>query len=147
MTSKIPVRAYATFTALALLVFCSSAFARIGEDVKQIEARYGKPIRIEAERGNYRDVDHASHGFMIMVHFIDGISKIEAFARPDKSNLSTDSVKEILALSAGKDQTWRDLPEKKGDGFWSRSDGGALAVFPAQGNFFFVEDPKLEESQ
>jgi hypothetical protein len=84
---------------------------------------------------------------MIIVDFIDGISKTEAFARPDKSNFSHDAVKEILALSADEDQTWRELPQKNGDRFWSRSDGGALAVFPAPGDFFFVQDSKLDESQ
>ena len=145
--SPIPAHVYPKLIALALFVSCASAFALIGEDANQIEARYGKPIQVAAERGDYRDVGYAFHGFMIMVHFVDGISKTETFARPDKSNLSSDAVKEILALSAGKDQTWRDLPPKNGDRFWSRSDGEALAVFPVQRNFFFVEDPKLEESQ
>jgi hypothetical protein len=132
---------------LALLACCSSAFALIGEDAKQIEGRYGKPMRVVAEHGNYRHVGYASHGFMILVEFLDGISKGEEFARPDKSNLSSDVVKQILALSADKDQTWRDLPPKDGDRFWSRSDGKAMAIFPAQGNFFIVQDPNFVEPQ
>ncbi|HEU0047350.1 MAG TPA: hypothetical protein VFQ43_07075 [Nitrososphaera sp.] len=147
MTLKIPVRAYAMFITVLLFIVCPSAFALIGENTKQIETRYGKPIKIEAESGNFRDLDYASHGFLIMVHFIEGISRIEAFGRPDKSNISSDAVRELLALSADKDQTWRELPQKDGDRFWSRSDRGALAVFPAKGNFFFVQDPKLEDSQ
>ena len=82
-----------------------------------------------------------------MVHFVEGISRTEAFGRPGKSNISSEAVRELLALSADKDQTWRELPQKNGDRFWIRSDQGALAVFPVQGNFFFVQDPKLEESQ
>ncbi len=132
---------------LALLACCSSAFALIGEDAKQIEGRYGKPMRVVAEHGNYRHVGYASHGFMILVEFLDGISKGEEFARPDKSNLSSDVVKQILALSADKDQTWRDLPPKDGDRFWSRLDGKAMAIFPAQGNFFIVQDPNFVEPQ
>ena len=97
---------------LALLACCSSAFALIGEDAKQIEGRYGKPMRVVAEHGNYRHVGYASHGFMILVEFLDGISKGEEFTRPDKSNLSSDVVKQILALSADKDQTWRDLHQR-----------------------------------
>jgi hypothetical protein len=104
-------------------------------------------MRVVAEHGNYRHVGYASHGFMILVEFLEGISKGEEFARPDKSNLSSDVVKQILALSADKDQTWRDLPPKDGDRFWSRSDGKAMAIFPAQGNFFIVQDPNFVEPQ
>ena len=104
-------------------------------------------MRVVAEHGNYRHVGYASHGFMILVEFLDGISKGEEFARPDKSNLSSDVVKQILALSADKDQTWRDLPTKDGDRFWSRSDGKAMAIFPAQGNCFIVQDPNFVEPQ
>jgi hypothetical protein len=35
------------------------------------------PIKIEAENGNFRDVDYTSHGFLIMVHFVESISRTE----------------------------------------------------------------------
>ncbi len=78
-----------------------------------------------------------------LIELFDGVSKREGFARPDKSNLSSDAVQQILVLSAVEGTKWRDLPPKEGDRFWSRSDGNALAGFPAQGNFFFVQDPNF----
>ena len=84
---------------------------------------------------------------MLVVRFIDGISKQEGFARPDKSMLSPDAVKQILKISAPDSVTWRELPPKDGDHFWERSDGKAKAILPAQGNFFIVQDPKWVEPE
>jgi hypothetical protein len=129
------------------LAFASSAFALIGEDAKQIEARYGKPMRVLTDRGNYREVGYAYAGFMLIVRFVDGISKSEGWARPDKSMLSPDAVRQILTISAPPSVTWRHLPPKEGDRFWERSDGKAKAILPAQGNFFIVQDPKFVEPE
>ncbi len=52
---------------MALFAFSSSAFALIGEDAKQIEARYGKPMQVLTDRGDYREVGYAYRGFMLIV--------------------------------------------------------------------------------
>jgi hypothetical protein len=132
---------------IALFGFTSSAFALIGEDAKQIEARYGNPMQVLTDRGDYREVGYAYRGFMLIVKFESGISKGEGFARPDKSMLSPDAVKQILEISASPSVTWRELPSKDGDRFWERSDGKAKAILPAQGNFFIVQDPKFVEPE
>jgi hypothetical protein len=133
---------------LAVVIgFPSLAFALIGEDAKQIEARYGKPMRVLMERGDYREVGYAPRGFMLIVRFIAGVSKQEGWARPDKSALSADAIKRILALSAPESVAWQELPRKDGDRFWERSDGCAKAILPAQGNFFIVQDPKWVEPE
>ena len=135
------------FTALACITFSASAFALIGEDEKQIEARYGKPRQAFPTQGKFRDVGYAAHGFMLVITFGDGVSKREGFARPDKSALSSDAIQQILALTAVEGTKWQELPSKDGTHFWSRSDRKALAVFPAEGNFFFVQDPDFVQPQ
>jgi hypothetical protein len=129
-----------------LTLFHATAFALIGEDAKQIESRYGKPRKLVEEHGEYRDVGYASHGFMIIVNFVGGVSKREGFAFPDRSSLTEDAIKQILALSAEKDQTWRDLPPlQNGDRCWARSDGKTMAVFATKEHFFFVQDVNFVE--
>jgi hypothetical protein len=132
---------------IALLTFSSSALALIGEDAKQIAVRYGPAKQVLSEHGNYRELGYDYGGFMLVVRFIDGISKQEGFARPDKSMLLPDAVKQILKISAPDSVTWRELPPKDGDRFWERSDAKAKAILPAQGNFFLVQDPKWIEPE
>jgi hypothetical protein len=128
-----------------LFAFSSSAFALIGEDAKQIEARYGKPMQVLTDRGDYREVGYNYREFMLVVRFLGGISKQEGFARRDKSMLSPDTIKQFLEISAPPSVTWRELPVKDGNRFWERSDGTAKAILPVQGNFFIVQDPKFVE--
>ena len=130
-----------------LSVFSTSAFALIGEDAKQVAMRYGPARQVLADRGNYRKLGYDYGKFMVVVTFIDGASKQEGFARGDKSLLSPDALKQILAISAPRSVTWRDLPPKDGDRFWERSDGKATAILPAQGNFFIVQDPNFVEPE
>ena len=131
-----------TLLMLAVLFFTvtSAALALIGDDMQQIETRYGKPMQVVAEHGAHREIGYGAHDFMIVVDFVDGVSQRETFARPDKSTLSAEAVQQLLALSAAEGQTWRGLPPKGDDRFWGRSDGKALAGFPAQRNFLFVMD-------
>ena len=133
--------------AVALLAFSSSAFALIGEDAKEIEARYGKPARVLVDRGNHREIGLPYRGFMLIVRFIGGISMQEGWARPDQSRLSREAVRQILDMSAPPSVTWRELPTKDGDQFWERSDGKAKAILPTAGNFFIVQDPKWVEPE
>ncbi len=131
---------------LVATLFSPSALALIGDDAKQIEARYGKPRKIIKEQGEYRDVGYAANGFMIVVNFVGGVSKQEGFALPDRSALTEDAVKRIRALSAEKGQTWRDLPPlSDGARCWGRSDGKVMTVFPSQEHFCFVRDINYQE--
>jgi hypothetical protein len=131
----------------ALFGFGAAAVARVGEDAKQIEARYGKPQKVFAENGKFRDVGYAFERFSVVVNFIDGISRREGFALPDQSRLPDDAVRQILALSADEGVTWEEVEPKGGDRFWRRSDGQAAAVFEADGKLLFVEDGKFEDQK
>jgi len=77
-----------TFTVLVWITFAATGFSRIGEDEKQIEARYGKPGKDLGTHGDVHELGYISGGFMILVDFVNGISQREGFANPDTSPLS-----------------------------------------------------------
>ena len=121
---------------LVIITFVSlvatSAHARVGETVKQVEARYGKPQRVLHERGSFRELGYGYRGFMVGVSYIGGISKSEGFARPDTPRLSDADVQQILALSLAPGTTWKLASDQKGDRLWVRSDGKVVALLNAQ---------------
>ncbi len=71
--------------------------------------------------------------YMVVVNFIDGLSRREGFALPDQSPLTDDAVQQILAMSAGEKATWQEVEPQDGARFWRRSDGQAVAVLEADG--------------
>ena len=120
--------------------FNAAALATVGEDEKQIEARYGKAGKDLGTHGNVHEVGYMSGGFMILVDFVNSVSQREGFAKPDTSALTDQDIKNILALSAPEGTTWEAGPGKGGDKSWNRSDHKAFAVLPAQGTLLFVQD-------
>src|SRR5438132_5416060 len=92
-----------------VLILATHAHARIGESVKQVEAKYGKPQRILHEHGSFREIGYGYRGFMVGVAYLDGISKREGFARPDLPKLSAADIQEILQIAAGKGMLWEPL--------------------------------------
>ena len=93
----------------------TAAFARIGDDEKQIEARYGKPGKDLGNHGEVHEVGYVSGGFMILVDFVNRISQREGFAKPDTSALTDVATLQILALSAAEGTNWEPTPGSGGD--------------------------------
>lgn len=89
-------------------LLCASAFARIGETDKQIEARYGKPTWKEAapfarRRGIPGSTEfYQAAGIKIVVTFIDGISESESYTKVSGEKLESSEVETILAANAGQ---------------------------------------------
>jgi len=126
-----------TIVSMSLAV---TALARIGEDEKQIEARYGKAGKDLGSHGEVHEVGYIANGFMILVDYVNGISQREGFTKPDTSQLSEQNIKDILEMSAPQGVTWQQGESKTGDKTWNRSDQKAVAVLPAMGKFLFVQD-------
>jgi hypothetical protein len=122
-----------------------SVFARVGDDQKQIESRYGQAGKDLGNHGEVHEVGYVSGGFMILVDYVNGISQREGFTKPDTSPMTDQNIKDILALSAAEGTTWQEQPGKEGDKAWKRSDNKAIAVFPAQGKFLFVQDVNFQQ--
>ena len=122
-------------TSLVVITFMSllatSVRARVGETVKQVEARYGKPQRVLHEHGSFRELGYGYRGFMVGVSYVGGISKSEGFARPGTRALSDSDVQQFLSLSVAPGTTWKRAPDQSGDQFWMRSDGKVVALLNA----------------
>src|SRR5436309_11261275 len=136
-----------TFTSLAWLVLAATGFGRIGEDEKQIEARYGKPGRDLGTHGDVHEFGYMSGGYMILVDFVNGISQREGFANPDTSPLSPESVEQILRMSAPEGTSWHSIASTSDDRSWQRSDDKSVAFFPACRKFLSVQDRNLPQPQ
>jgi hypothetical protein len=135
----------AIITSLALLA--TSAHARIGETVKELEARYGKPQKVFIDRADLRKVGYGYRGFMIIVYFSGGISKRESFGRPDVPKLPRETVNELLALCARPGTGWQPLSAEHGDSSWLSSDKKIIAQVAAPGNVFLVQDRNFKSSE
>jgi hypothetical protein len=129
-----------TFTVVVWITLAATGFGRIGDDEKQIEARYGKAGKDLGTHGEVHEFGYISGGFMILVDFVNGISQREGFANPDTSPLSPQSVEEILRLSAPEGTSWQQAPASGDDRSWRRSDKKAIAFFPALRKFLYVQD-------
>lgn len=117
-------------TSVSLLA--TSVHARVGETVKQVEARYGKPQRVLHERGSFRELGYGYRGFMVGVSYVGGVSRSEGFARPDTPQLSESDVQQLLALSLAPGTSWKLAPDQNGDRLWVRSDGKVVALLNAK---------------
>ena len=120
--------------------FAGAAFARIGDDEKQIEALYGKAAKVLGEKGSVRQVGYTAGAIAVVVDYVNGISRREGFAKPDTSALTPAEIQQILAISAAENTTWKEEPGKEGDKTWRRSDNKAIAILPARGTFLVVQD-------
>lgn len=131
---------------LASLI-ATSGHARVGETVKQVEARYGKPQKVFIDRADLRKIGYGYRGFMIIVYFSGGISKRESFGRPDVPKLPRETVNEILALSAREGTSWQPVLVEHGDYYWVSSDKKTIAQFGASGNVLLVQDRKFKSTE
>ena len=122
------------------LASVATGFARIGDDVKQIEARYGQPGKDFGDHGEVHEFGFVWTQFLVVVSFVNGVSQRESFTKPDTSPLSDQNIKDILAASAADGTTWQQAQNPTGDKTWARSDKKAIAVFPTMGKFLFVQD-------
>jgi len=129
-----------TVTVLVWIALARTGLGEIGEDEKQIEARYGKPGKDLGTHGNVHELGYMSGGYMILVDFVNGISQREGFANPDTSPLSPQSVEDILRMSAPEGRSWKKAPASGDDRSWTRSDNKVIAMFPALRKFVFVQD-------
>jgi hypothetical protein len=132
-------------TFLALLA--TSTHAHVGETVKQVEAKYGKPQKVFIDRADLRKLGYGYRGFMIIVYFSGGISKRESFGRPDVPKLPRETVNELLALSARPGTSWQPLSAEHSDTYWVSSDKKVIAQFAAPRNVFLVQDRNFKSSE
>lgn len=136
-------------TSLGLL---HSAHARIGETVKQVEARYGKPQKVFINRPDLHKIGYGYRGFMVIVYFSGGISKRESFGRPGVSHLPKEAVGELLTLSTTPGtafKPWKPATAERGEQYWMRSDGAVIASSGSYGDMGVIvfQDRNFKSSE
>jgi hypothetical protein len=94
-----------------LAIFRKTGVARIGETEVQVENRYGKSISKLIDDGALKSRGYSSGGFLIVVEFEKGVSQMEIFAKPDRSELSETEI--TILLEANKDGfNWLGHPDE-----------------------------------
>jgi hypothetical protein len=96
---------------LTTLLIWSSANARIGENQSQIEARYGKPVKIFAAAEPPRPAlkkMYKSDGIVIIVGFLNGVSESEYYSKPNAKIDRTEVETLLQANAQGKE--WKQIP-------------------------------------
>ena len=135
-------------TSLAVITFLAilsaTAHAGVGETLKQVEARYGKPERVLHEHGSFRKLGYRYRGLMVIEGYLAGVSKSEFFDRPDNRRLSDADVQQLLALSLAPGTTWKRLPDLGEDQTWIRSDGKVVALLNEH-KFLRVQEKDFHE--
>jgi hypothetical protein len=130
--------------AVLISLLATSAHARVGETVAQIEARYGRPQRVLHEHGSFRQLGYGYRGFMVAVGYVDGMCKSEGFSRPGVSRLSDADVQQLLALSLAPGTTWKRVRDQGGDSLWMRSGGNVFALL-SEHKFLQVQDKDFHQ--
>ncbi len=122
------------------MILAGTGFARIGDDQKQIESRYGQAGKDLGEHGNVHEIGYVWEPFLVVVSYVNGISEREGFTKPDTSPMTDQNIKDILSISTAEGTTWQEGQANGGDKMWSRSDKKVVAIFPSIGKFVFVQD-------
>ncbi len=87
---------------LAAALLATSASARIGETVEQIEQRYGRAVSSPNRKLAPVEIRvYRFSGMIIAVSFIDGCSEGEAFSKADESEFTTNEINLLLEANAG----------------------------------------------
>src|ERR1044072_6953661 len=93
----------------AAILLSTSAFARIGETLEQLNKRYGHPS--QASRGNEVYRRYTFRGFSILVALDQGVSQCEVYEKGDGSRMSEGEILGLLEANAAK-SPWREEAEE-----------------------------------
>jgi hypothetical protein len=90
-----------------VLAILTEADARLWETKAQIDARYGKPIRVDKDPNG----DLYTYRFKqcyVLVTFLDGKSQSELYLRTDyASRLTSREIQEIFSMNTVGNSSWR----------------------------------------
>jgi hypothetical protein len=113
---------------LIALMFCTTAFARIGETTEQLTKRYGHPVEKSHDNGESRL--YSFRGFTILVGLDQGISQCEVYQKMDHSRMSEAEIRGLLDANVSN-SAWRDDPEEGSNDYlyWSRDKKTRVAIY------------------
>ena len=115
---------------LALAFVCSalSAHAGIGETKIQVEKRYGKPIKMEIEKGTDFIGDlvlfYQWKGYNILVTYIGGRSEYEKISREDDKRILIPEIEDLLKFQKDGFKREKVVDDQKADRkLWETANG------------------------
>jgi hypothetical protein len=92
---------------LAPLIFLPSAGARLWDTREQVEARYGKPFRVEGNQSQETVCTYNFQRFRVIVTFLKGQSQSELFYRSDNKYLLPIEVGRIFEMNMREHYVWQ----------------------------------------
>jgi hypothetical protein len=95
------------YSVAVLILWAASAFARIGETERQIEARYGKPTQTFRATKAYFYKD-----FFIVVAFDNGKSGIEVYQKRNASPMTAVEIGTLLDTNGGGTKWHQPTPQR-----------------------------------
>jgi hypothetical protein len=128
-----------------LLLFTTSAFARLGETREQIDKRYGQGTRSDIQRlEGAETIKYHFDNFEVEVVFHDNKSIWEIFHNP-QGRVSTRDSKMFLKANSDGRNTWQYEGMNHG---WERSGSPKYIgyLWPGHEDYFCIEDVKAVEA-
>jgi hypothetical protein len=115
------------FVLLSMPFFLNSAFAKLGDNEKQIDASYGKRTeRLQQDDGTVNSLYEKS-GIVYSVMFVHGVSVFEMYSHAKGSDLSAKEIAAFLKANAAG-ATWTSFNKGAAREF-KRSDRKAKASY------------------
>lgn len=91
-------------------IFSPQCFARLGETVRQAEARYGRAIAVPVDRGNLITAKYRTDLFQISIDFQAGIAVAISYQARNGEKLSIKRIERLLRENGvRKNETAHDL--------------------------------------
>lgn len=138
---------YHLATAAFLALGALPAQARLGETEKEIEKRYGPPVRkLMAATKRDKTRLYSFKGMQIKVTFLDGKSQLENYSRPSTKKLIESEINLLMKVNA-PDLEWLELKAENDDRSWVSQDAafgvtyedGELRIFTKEVLLWFGE--------
>ncbi len=135
----------ALLIAVLFSVACSTGQARLGETPQQIEARYGKPVKVCDDK-EMPWSEYEKNGFKIMALYLSGTCAHLEIKRANGAKLSEEEVQAALLANQAESQWVVDGESSEYSVIkfrgWKRRDGQADAAFILNETFFMVSTTK-----
>lgn len=95
------------------MISVTSAQARVGETVPQVEARYGKPMKRERRETYGFSREYSYQGFRVLVGFREGVSFAESYRKIPPAPFLDAEISALLKQH-GDGGKWERLPLSTG---------------------------------
>jgi hypothetical protein len=115
---------------MGFAAFAPGAYALVGENIRQIEARYGPPRDRNLDEFGNEQRGYVFGKYIVAVAFEKGLSVCESFFTPKGSrDFNPEELADILVAYVPSGTRWK--PSKTEAWHWTSADGKLSAVHPS----------------